>query len=101
MKDMKEEAGCFSAQCTRELTNGIPLCSCGDILIYKQRLHLLSTEKIDLFVHLSQPMSEIESNYDSGTDRQAITFLFSAFGLLLPLPPPNPKPLRLFLSERQ
>lgn len=50
----------FLAQHTRELRSGIPLCSCSDILIYKPRLHLLSTEKIDLFVHLSQSMSDLK-----------------------------------------
>lgn len=42
-------------------------------------------------VHLIQPMSEFESNYDSGADRQAITFLFSLFLSLFFL--------KLFLSE--
>lgn len=47
-------------------------------------------------------MSEFESNYDSGADRQAITFLFSCF--LAPSPSlslPTPPPTRLFLSGRQ
>lgn len=36
----------------------------------------MPTTKIDLVVHLIQSVSEFESNYDSGADRQAITFLF-------------------------
>lgn len=40
-------------------------------------MHWLPTTKTDLLVHLIQPVSELESNYDSEADRQAITFLFS------------------------
>lgn len=58
--------------------------SSSDILIYELRMHWLPTAKIDLLVHLIQPVSELESNYDSEADRQTITFLFS---LSLPLSP--------------
>lgn len=39
----------------------------------------MPTAEIDLVVHLIQPMSEFESNYDSGADRQAITFFVLSF----------------------
>lgn len=63
-------------------------CS-ADILIYELRMHWLPTTKIDLVVHLIQPMSEFESNYDSRADRQAITFSSS-------LSPSLPSPASLF-----
>lgn len=59
-----------------------------DILIYELRMHWLPTTKIDLVVHLIQPVSEFESNYDSGADRQAITFLF-CLSFSLASPPPQ------------
>lgn len=98
MKVMKKGARLrSSSQCTGEPRSGIILYSSSDILIYKLRMYWSPTAKIDLVVHLIQLMSEFESNYDSGADRQAITFLFSRS----PAPSPSlslssPPPPRLF-----
>lgn len=102
MKGVKKGARLLSSfQWTGEPRSGIILYSSSDILIYKLRMYWSPTAKIDLVVHLIQLMSEFESNYDSGADRQAITFLFSHS----PAPSPSlslstPPPPRLFLLGR-